>query len=307
MNFQFSILDLSLPLYIMNTIHLLSQYALQELKDTYDTYEIRSLCNIIFQDVLQYTNIDIHIKKNEVLDESFVNNFFEIIRFLKAGQPIQYIIGETEFAGLKFRLNSSTLIPRPETEELVLLVKNHLIPGKRVLDIGSGSGCIAISLASMCPGAFITGVDIAPDAIAIARENAARNAVSVEFLIRDFLYFENDSWGNYDIIVSNPPYVRDCEKRHMHSRVLDHEPHRALFVPDSDPLLFYRKIADFGRQHLTPDGWLYFEINETLGAETANLLATRGYRNITIKKDVFEKDRFVSAQAPLHHISQPEK
>lgn len=282
----------------MNTIRQLSQYASQELKDTYDTYEIHSICNIIFQDVLRYTNIDIHTRKNEVLDESFVNIFFEIVRFLKAGQPIQYIIGETEFAGLKFNLNSSTLIPRPETEELVLLIKEQLRSGKKVLDIGSGSGCIAISLAAACPGALVTGVDIAPAAIDIARKNATGNAVSVEFLVRDFLHFENYTWENYDIIVSNPPYIRNCEKEYMHSRVLNHEPHQALFVPDSDPLLFYRKIAKFGKKHLSPDGFLYFEINEALGIETADLLVTQGYRNVTIKKDVFEKDRFVFAQSP---------
>lgn len=281
----------------MNTIRQLSQYALQELKDTYDTYEIRSVCHIIFLDVLQYTNIDIHIRKNELLDESFVNNFFEIIRLLKAGHPIQYIIGETEFAGLKFKLNPSTLIPRPETEELALLAKEKLAPGKKVLDIGSGSGCIAIFLAAACREAHVTGIDIAGEAIDIARENAILNGVSVEFRIRDILHFENDEWENYDMIVSNPPYVRDAEKQQMLPRVLDFEPHRALFVPDSDPLLFYRRIAEFGQKFLVPGGYLYFEINETLGEETASLLQISGYRNITIKKDLFEKDRFVSAQA----------
>lgn len=282
----------------MNTIRQLSQYALEELKDTYDTHEIRSICHIIFLDVLKYTNIDIHIRKNEILDESFVNIFFEIIRLLKTGHPIQYIIGETEFFGLKFRLNASTLIPRPETEELVLLSKDRLAPGRKVLDIGSGSGCIAISLASVCHEAHVTGIDIAEEAVEIARKNAIRNGVAVNFLIRDILHFDNDTWENYDLIVSNPPYVRNCEKQQMHPRVLDFEPHRALFVPDTDPLLFYRRIAEFGRKHLVPEGSLCVEINEALGQETAGLLEKLGYCNVIIKKDLFEKDRFILAQTP---------
>ena len=281
----------------MNTIHRLSQYARQELKDTYNPQEIQSICRIVFLDVLQYTKIDIHIRKNEILDESFVDKFFEIVRLLKNGHPLQYIIGETEFAGLKFRLDHSTLIPRPETEELVHLVKERLTAGKKVLDIGTGSGCIAISLATACPGTKITGIDISPEAVEIARTNAARNGVEAEFLIRDILHFETEEWPAYDFIVSNPPYVRECEKRDMQRQVLDHEPHRALFVPDSDPLLFYRRIAEFGCRYLLPGGTLYVEINEALGNETAALLEKYDYRHVKIRKDLFGKDRFVTAQA----------
>lgn len=280
----------------MNTIRQLSQYAQQELKDTYNLQEIQSICHIIFLDILQYTKIDIHIRKNDILDESFVDNFFEIIRLLKNGHPLQYIIGETEFSGLKFKLNPSTLIPRPETEELVLLAKKQLYAGKKVLDIGTGSGCIAISLAAACPEAKITGIDISPEAISIARTNAALNQVKAEFLIRDILHFEKEEWQAYDLIVSNPPYVRESEKQEMQRHVLDHEPHRALFVPDSDPLLFYRRIAEFGCRYLLPGGFLYFEINEALGNETATLLEKYNYQHVQVIKDLFAKDRFVMAQ-----------
>lgn len=283
----------------MNTIRQLSQYALQELKDTYNPQEIQSICRIVFLDVLQYTKIDIHIRKNEILDESFVDKFFEIVRLLKIGHPLQYIIGETEFSGLKFGVNPSTLIPRPETEELVLLAKERLAAGKKVLDIGTGSGCIAIALSAACPEAEVTGIDISPEAVETARANAVRNRVKAEFLIRDILHFETEAWQQYDLIVSNPPYVRESEKQEMQRHVLDYEPHRALFVPDSDPLLFYRRIAEFGCRYLASGGFLYFEINEALGKETAALLENYNYRQVHVVKDLFDKDRFVVAQAPI--------
>ncbi len=283
----------------MNTIRQLSQYALQELKDTYNPQEIQSICRIVFLDVLQYTKIDIHIRKNEILDESFVDKFFEIVRLLKIGHPLQYIIGETEFSGLKFGVNPSTLIPRPETEELVLLARERLAAGKKVLDIGTGSGCIAIALSAACPEAEVTGIDISPEAVETARANAVRNRVKAEFLIRDILHFETEAWQQYDLIVSNPPYVRESEKQEMQRHVLDHEPHRALFVPDSDPLLVYRRIAEFGCRYLASGGFLYFEINEALGKETAALLENYNYRQVHVVKDLFDKDRFVVAQAPI--------
>ena len=149
----------------MNTIHHLSQYALQELKDSYSEHEIECICRIVYMDVLHYTNIDIHLRKNEILDESFINKFIGIVRLLKSGSPIQYILGETEFAGLRFKSTPSALIPRPETEELVRWVGEWLKPGNRLLDVGSGSGCIGISLARLCQGAHVTGVDISPEAI----------------------------------------------------------------------------------------------------------------------------------------------
>lgn len=158
---------------------------------------------------------------------------------MKSGSPIQYILGETGFAGLRFKSTPSALIPRPETEELVRWVGEWLKPGNRLLDVGSGSGCIGISLARLCQGAHVTGVDISPEAIELARENAILNGVKAEFLLRDILHPQTASWDTYDLIVSNPPYIRESEKGTMEAKVLDHEPHQALFVPDEDPLLFY--------------------------------------------------------------------
>lgn len=280
----------------MNTIFHLSQYALQELKDSYNENEIRSICRLIYLDVLQYTNIDIHIKKNEVLDESFVNKFYQIVALLKTDVPIQYIIGRTEFAGLTFALNPSTLIPRPETEELVVWICAHAPAQTQILDIGTGSGCIAVSLAHLLPGAQVTGVDISTEALNQARENATTNHAQVEFRQCDILHYETHIWDHYDLIVSNPPYVRECEKQAMHKRVTGFEPHQALFVPDSDPLIFYRRIAEFGRQHLTSGGWLFFEINEALGTETVKLLEQLEYKEVTLKKDIHERERFIKCK-----------
>ena len=212
----------------MNTIHHLSQYALQELKDSYSEHEIECICRIVYMDVLHYTNIDIHLRKNEILDESFINKFIGIVRLLKSGSPIQYILGETGFAGLRFKSTPSALIPRPETEELVRWVGEWLKPGNRLLDVGRGSGCIGISLARLCQGAHVTGVDISPEAIELARENAILNGVKAEFLLRDILHPQTASWDTYDLIVSNPPYIRESEKGTMEAKVLDHEPHQAL-------------------------------------------------------------------------------
>ncbi|MEG1738383.1 MAG: peptide chain release factor N(5)-glutamine methyltransferase [Odoribacter sp.] len=280
----------------MNTIRQLSQYALQELKDSYPEYEIQCLCSIIYMDVLHFTNIDIHIRKNEILDESFINKFNEIILLLKSGHPIQYIIGETEFSGLKLNLNQSTLIPRPETEELVVWVKEAINSGQKILDIGTGSGCIAIALAKHCPEAQIVGIDISGEAIRVARQNAEKNQVGVQFMVRDILREECYHWGSYDIIVSNPPYVKESEKKGMESRVLDYEPHQALFVPDTDPLLFYRQVATFGQMRLKAGGLLFFEINEAMGKEMLALLENSGYREIELRKDIFGKDRMIKCK-----------
>ena len=165
-----------------------------------------------------------------------------------------------------------------------------LKPGNRLLDVGSGSGCIGISLARLCQGAHVTGVDISPEAIELARENAILNGVKAEFLLRDILHPQTASWDTYDLIVSNPPYIRESEKGTMEAKVLDHEPHQALFVPDEDPLLFYRAIAEFGLTHLHPQGLLFFEINEAFGQETIALLSRYGY--------FYGKERMVKSAKP---------
>ena len=275
------------------SIYTLSQYASGELKDTYEPEEIRSICRLIFMDVFHYTNIDIHIQKHENLPESFLGKFQEIIARLKQGEPIQYIIGTTEFAGLTFTVNPSTLIPRPETEELVLWIKSLAAPSSHILDIGTGSGCIAITLAHLLPDSRVTGIDISADALATASHNAMINLTKVQFRQADIFDYRPESGSRFDIIVSNPPYVRMSEKQYMQRQVVDFEPPTALFVPDKDPLLFYWQIAKFGQTHLRKNGLLFFEINEALGQDTVDLLARYPYSGIEIKKDFLGKDRFI--------------
>lgn len=277
----------------MNTIRQLFQYALKELNCSYPDREIHNICEIIFMDLFHLTKIDILIRKNEHLDESFSNKFTEIITLLKSGIPLQYVLGETEFGGLKFKVNPSTLIPRPETRELVKWAGSSLHGTEKVLDIGTGSGCIAITLAHEHPDLSVTAIDISAEAIATATENAMLNKVAVEFLQRDILRPDIYDWSSYDLIVSNPPYVRESEKQWMQPHVLNHEPHRALFVPDENPLLFYKSIAAFGQQRLAPEGWLYLEINEAFGNEVASLLSSSGYAGVEIKKDMCAKDRMI--------------
>lgn len=274
------------------TYHTFTQYAFRELKDTYGSEEIRSICRLIFTDVFHYTNIDIHLKKYENLPESFTGKFHRIITRLKQGEPIQYIIGTTEFAGLTLEVNPFTLIPRPETEELVLWIREYARPHDRILDIGTGSGCIAIALSHALPEADITGTDISAGALHTAASNAGRNGVKVRFLQADIFDETAEKPYPYDIIVSNPPYVRQSEKQDMEARVLNFEPASALFVPDEDPLIYYRRIAEIGQQQLREDGLLFFEINEAFGKEITSLLKYSGYKDIQVKKDIFGKDRF---------------
>lgn len=281
----------------MNTIFDLQQYALQELKDTYNEHEVKVLCSLIFCKILHCTNIEIHLNKHEFLAKRFVDNFIQVVAELKTDKPIQYVLGETEFAGLDFHVNPNTLIPRPETEELVMwVIDSGLISGARVLDVGTGSGCIAVSLGKLVGGLKIQGVDISPDAVRQADENARENGVEVDFLVRDILRHEEWEWPCFDVIVSNPPYVRLSEKELMHDRVLNYEPHEALFVTDDDPLLFYRRIAEFGLQHLNPGGALFFEINEALGQEMIELLSGIGYRDVELRKDIHERERMVKGR-----------
>lgn len=278
------------------TYHTLSQYASRELKDTYKSEEIRSICRLIFTDVFHYTNIDIHLKKHENLPESFKEKFQAIVIRLKRKEPIQYIIGTTEFAGLTLEVNPATLIPRPETEELVLWVREYARPADRILDIGTGSGCIAITLAHALPEADIRGFDISAEALRTAAANAARNGVNVRFEQVDIFRDAVTTGNPYDIIVSNPPYVRRSERACMQAQVLEFEPASALFVPDEDPLVYYRCIAGIGKQRLRENGLLFFEINEALAEETSFLLKQTGYKDIKVKKDVFGKDRFIKCR-----------
>lgn len=224
--------------------------------------------------------------------------FQKAILRLKIHEPIQYIIGETEFYGLPFKVNKHTLIPRPETEELVEWIYSEFsnqqstINNQQFLDIGTGSGCIAISLAKYLPNSKVSALDISEEALKIARENAETNKVEVDFFQKDILAAETLP-KKYDVIISNPPYVRELEKKQMQQNVLKHEPESALYVGNEDPLLFYRTISHLAKKHLNPEGKLFFEINEYLADELTALLEDEGFKNIQVKKDIFGKDRMI--------------
>ena len=216
---------------------------------------------------------------------------------LLEGEPVQYVVGETEFCGHRFHTAHGVLIPRPETEELCRWIVEEWKEesGKRLLDIGTGSGCIACTLAAELKEAQVGAWDISADALRIARGNAERLGVSVNFELVDALRPPHPTPGSLDIIVSNPPYVCQQERADMERHVLDHEPPLALFVPDDDPLLFYRAIADYALQALRPGGRLYFELNCRFAHETADMLQQAGFSDVCIRKDQYGKDRFISA------------
>lgn len=211
-------------------------------------------------------------------------------------QPIQYIIGETTFLGRRFFVDSSVLIPRPETEELVNWIVTEAHPEARILDIGTGSGAIAVSLALEIALARVTALDVSSAALETARKNAEANKAKVAFRETDILTATHV--GSFDIIVSNPPYVRLSEKEMMKDNVLVHEPHLALFVGDDDPLLFYRKITDLAKNALAPGGRLYFEINQYLGEETVQILEAAGFTDIELRKDIYGNDRMLRGVQP---------
>lgn len=281
----------------MNISDLKSNF-IKELTGLYPSDEIKSFFNILSEKYLNLSRIDIALNRNEVISKANIMKFDNILDRLKTFEPIQYIIGETEFFGLPFKVNSHTLIPRPETEELVQLILDEVIQWKykpevlEVLDIGTGSGCIAISLANNLPKAEVSALDISREALMVAEINAKKNQVFLNLFECDIRNSQSLP-RNYDIIVSNPPYVRDLEKEFMEANVLLHEPELALFVEDTDPLLFYRKIAALAKVNLKPNGALFFEINEYLGEDMASLLKDMGFQHIEIKKDIYGKDRML--------------
>ena len=266
----------------------------QELSGLYPETEIQSFFNILVEFKLHLSRIELALQHNfELHDDDFL--FLQnVLSELKYQIPIQYIIGETEFYGLLFKVDKNVLIPRPETEELVdWIIQNHKNEQNiKILDIGSGSGCIAISLAKNLPKAQVSAIDISAEALSVAKNNAALNKVNVNFLNADILKIQKLN-ADFDIIVSNPPYVRELEKDQMQQNVLANEPHIALFVKNENPLLFYDKIAELAKNHLTENGVLYFEINQYLGNETVELLKTKGFKNIEVKKDIYGVDRMV--------------
>lgn len=275
------------------------------LEGLYPSEEVQSFFDILADKYLSLSRIQIALKPDAKVSEEDSERFEKAILRLKKQEPIQYIIGETEFYGLLFKVNQHTLIPRPETEELVEWIVSEQASATQkdnsitVLDIGTGSGCIAISLARNLPNSEVNAVDISSEAIKMARHNAVENGVAVEFFQTDVLKAKSlpsgavQSEKRYDIIVSNPPYVRELEKEQMQPNVLEYEPETALFVHDNDPLLFYRVISRLAKTSLKPGGTLFFEINEYFGNEVVALLKDDGFTNIEVKQDIYGKDRMV--------------
>lgn len=267
---------------------------IQKLAPLYDVLEAESFFYILLEDFHQMKRIDLALQPDFVFSDQEISRWNLVLEKLEKEIPIQYILGKAHFYGLEFEVNENTLIPRPETEELVeWIVKKNEFKGKiKILDIGTGSGCIAISLAKNLPDAEVFAIDVSEKALETAKKNAFTNEVNVVFMQRDILKTE-DLEQNFDLIVSNPPYVRNLEKDEIKKNVLEYEPHLALFVEDDDALLFYRKISELAQKNLKENGTLYFEINQYLGTEMIDLLETKNFNEIELRKDIYGNDRMI--------------
>ncbi|GHT87776.1 release factor glutamine methyltransferase [Bacteroidia bacterium] len=271
----------------------------EQLQGLYSDPEIRSFSYLMLEFVCRTGKQTLLLDKDKQLSANETGKIRKIVEELKKFRPVQYILGETEFYGLKFKVNENVLIPRPETEELVeRVLRGCTVHGARctILDIGTGSGCIAVALAKNLPEAKVYALDISEEALEIARQNAELNNVKVNFFQQD-LFASQLSIVNYQlsIIVSNPPYIVPSEKPDMSPNVLDYEPHQALFVPEEQPLLFYERIADFGLTHLKDGGGLYFETGSLFGKAVAQMLREKGYQSVELFRDISGRDRMVKA------------
>jgi release factor glutamine methyltransferase len=269
----------------------------QGLSGVYDAQETEAITLMVLTEVLNTSKAAIKAFGDRELTLTQQEELNNILAQLKNGKPLQYALGYAEFFGLKFLVNPATLIPRPETEELVQWVLDSVTNNDlSILDIGTGSGCIAISLKKNLPTADLVAIDVSVDALNTAKENARLNKVDVNFMEADILNLKSEiEIPKSEIIVSNPPYVTLEDKKLMHRNVTDFEPHTALFVPEDDPLIFFRAIADFALSNLQSDGLLFFEINESLGKETAQLLIDRGFKDVEVRQDLSGRDRMVRA------------
>lgn len=267
-----------------------------QLNSIYSEREIESMFRIAIEALMGWDYNQFILNRNTTLTDEVREKFSSWVQRMAKSEPIQYIIGETEFFDLKFQVNQHVLIPRQETEELIdLIIRKNKHQNPRILDIGTGSGCIAISLAKNIQKSQVTAFDISDQALAIATQNAEKNNVDVNFQQQDILNWKSNTFNSFDIIVSNPPYIRQSEKKLMRDNVLNYEPHLALFVEEDDPLIFYREIAHFAAKHLNPEGQIYFEINEAFGAETIVLLNETGFSSAQIIADLNGKARMASA------------
>lgn len=310
------------------TIHQAYQQLLFQLFEIYSDTEAHTIADWVMEHITEWKRIDRIVNKEFPLSAQKQEQLEKYTKELLAHRPVQYVLGEAWFAGMKFYVNEKVLIPRPETEELVEWVvkevagsewrvagKNKVSSGQsavgnaatnnkfsilhstfNIIDIGTGSGCIPIALKKKLPGAEVTAIDVCSEALSIAVENALNNETEIDFKLLDFL--DNNKWnelGQFDIIVSNPPYVKKSEAKEMRKGVLDFEPSLALFVPDDDALIFYKQIADFALTHLKTGGTVFMEINEALGNDTVALFKQKGFTLVELKKDMQGKDRMVKA------------
>lgn len=262
---------------------------------SYAETEASALARWILEEEFGFSTLELYAGKDTDFPMEKRKRLNDILVRLARFEPIQYIIGKTEFCGLTLKVSSDVLIPRPETAELVdWIVSDCPQSGLRVLDIGTGSGCIAITLAERMVEAEVSAWDISEKALAVARENALHNNVRIAFSCMD-VFNEPTATSVFDIIVSNPPYITESERAEMERNVLDYEPETALFVPDTDPLRFYRRIAHIGNQMLKPGGKLFFEINRAYGSETAAMLKYGGYSQVEVRSDSYGNARMIKA------------
>ena len=266
----------------------------EQLESIYDASEVESFFYIILENKNKLKRIDLALNVDLEFSENEIELWNDILDKLKKEIPIQYILGTTHFYDLEFEVNPNVLIPRPETEELIdwIIKENSANTNLKILDIGTGSGCIAISLAKNMKNAKVSALDVSIKALATAQKNAVKNNVNINFIHKNILE-TNDLNQEFDIIVSNPPYVRNLEKHEIHKNVLNNEPHLALFVEDDDALIFYKKIAELAQVNLAQNGQLFFEINQYLGYETKNLLEKMNFKNIELRQDIYGNDRMI--------------
>jgi len=283
-------------------------YFSTELSSIYPKTEIDTFFFLLIEEYLDLNRIDTVLNPDFKIGEEKLSLLKSALVRLKQEIPIQYIIGKTEFFGYPFLVDGNTLIPRPETEELVEWIIKEISNLKSlgatklsILDIGTGTGCIPISLAKNILNATISAIDVSAATLKIAKQNAVLNSVDINFIETDILKIASLNKLTqsqnilFDVIVSNPPYVRELEKVEIQNNVLENEPHLALFVSDENPLIFYDKIADFFKKHLSENGILFFEINQYLGKETITMLKQKGFQNIELRKDLFKNDRMIKA------------
>ncbi|MBI4649190.1 MAG: peptide chain release factor N(5)-glutamine methyltransferase [Bacteroidia bacterium] len=283
----------------------ITHFIKSSLKSIYSVNEAESITYLIFQELLNYSKIELHSNRNAKVPNFIILQIKNIVGELKKNKPVQYILGKTEFYNLEIIVTQDVMIPRPETEELVrwIIFESGLISkplsnkfSLNILDIGTGSGCIAVALAKNLPGSIVYAIDISDKAIKIAELNAKKYNTPVKFIQMDILKTKDLIDCKFDIIVSNPPYIRESEKKKMHKNILDYEPSVALFIKDEQPLIFYEAISSFAKKHLNKNGKLYVELNENMTKKTAELFAKNKYSNIIVNKDINGKPRMLRCE-----------